>query len=253
MTTREQILQQAYLRGFEKGAQAAGMNRDALLEYLWNAENAARVGYDKTTGLWKPYDDNGHPAIGPGVHVKGSIPKQDTYTQAELDRYVQQSIDEHTVRARKQYPTFDKLHPQAQKALFDMEYKGIHAPNMYAAFKANDPAAALRENRTYVTIDGNRRENTRRDTLRRGFIDRWAASRGAAPAAPTPAPAPQTQQPATVPSVSDRTSYTVQPGETLGGIAKSRGVTPGYLQQYNPTITDPNRIRAGQNIVVPTP
>ena len=118
-----------------------------------------------------------------------------------------------------------KQHAGDVDALLNAGFRN-HAGNNYAS--AADYAEKVRKQRAYITN---------------------GAWRTTSPAAPTP----QTQQPATAPSVSDRTYYTVQPGETLGRIAKRLGVTVNYLLQYNPTITDPNRIRAGQNIVVPTP
>ncbi len=49
--------------------------------------------------------------------------------------------------------------------------------------------------------------------------------------------------------VSSAASYTVQPGDTLGAIAAQFGVTPEALAAAN-GITDPNRITAGQVLVV---
>ena len=242
-------LKQAYAHGFAgvlvKAAQASGMNRDALLKHLWYAENAGRTGYNEDTGLWTTYSDNGHPAFGPGVRVQDDIPLQDTYTPEEVARYTQQAIDTHKGRARRRYDGFDALHPQAQKALFDMEYAGIPAPNMYDAFRAKDPEAAYRENLTYTTTDGVRSENKRRDALRRVFIDNWAKSLGNSASTPTTS-TPSTAGPA-------HKTYTVAPGDTFSGIAASRGLTSDALHQHNPSITDINRIQAGQRITVPKP
>ena len=60
------------------------------------------------------------------------------------------------------------------------------------------------------------------------------------PPAPAPAPAPAT--PAT---------YTVQPGDTMGGIADSFGVSLDALEAANPQIPDPNWISVGQVINLP--
>ncbi|HEX5706221.1 MAG TPA: LysM peptidoglycan-binding domain-containing protein [Pyrinomonadaceae bacterium] len=45
--------------------------------------------------------------------------------------------------------------------------------------------------------------------------------------------------------------HTVRRGETLSGIAARYGVTVADLQRANPRITNPDRIRAGQSIVIP--
>jgi LysM repeat protein len=47
-------------------------------------------------------------------------------------------------------------------------------------------------------------------------------------------------------------TYVVKPGDTLSKIAKSNGVTLAQLLQANPQIKDPNKIRVGQSINVPT-
>jgi len=46
-------------------------------------------------------------------------------------------------------------------------------------------------------------------------------------------------------------SYTVFPGDTLSELAIQFGVPVSTLMQYNPAITDPNQIYAGQAIFVP--
>lgn len=47
--------------------------------------------------------------------------------------------------------------------------------------------------------------------------------------------------------------YIVQPGDTFKGIAARFGTTAAVLRQLNPTITNPDNIRAGQRIIVPIP
>jgi LysM repeat protein len=49
------------------------------------------------------------------------------------------------------------------------------------------------------------------------------------------------------------TSYVVQPGETLNSIADRFGVTLQAVLFANPSITDANRIEAGQVILIPPP
>ena len=71
----------------------------------------------------------------------------------------------------------------------------------------------------------------------------WA---GSSPYAP-PAGAPPTETP--VPGTT--TTYVVQPGDTLGGIALLYGIPLGTLLAMNPQITNPNAIQPGQLIYVP--
>jgi LysM repeat protein len=71
------------------------------------------------------------------------------------------------------------------------------------------------------------------------------------PATPIPTPTPvitPTPEP-------DPTSqlYRVRSGDTLLSIAQRFGLTLGQLMAANPSITDPNRIRVGQVIVIPPP
>ncbi len=46
-------------------------------------------------------------------------------------------------------------------------------------------------------------------------------------------------------------TYTVQPGDTLSGIAEKFGVSLQALEAANPQIQDPNRIFPGQVITIP--
>ena len=47
-------------------------------------------------------------------------------------------------------------------------------------------------------------------------------------------------------------TYTVRWGDTLGGIARRAGVPLGVLVQAN-GLKDPNRLREGQVLTIPTP
>src|SRR5262245_54435752 len=47
-------------------------------------------------------------------------------------------------------------------------------------------------------------------------------------------------------------SYTIQPGDTMGGIAARNSTTVNELMRLNPWITNPDRIQAGWTIQVPS-
>ncbi len=62
---------------------------------------------------------------------------------------------------------------------------------------------------------------------------------GSAGPTPTPGPTP--------------TAYVVAPGDTLSGIAQKFGLTLEALQAANPQITDVNKIKVGDEIIIPVP
>jgi LysM repeat protein len=62
-----------------------------------------------------------------------------------------------------------------------------------------------------------------------------------ASAEPTPIPVPTPQ------------IYTIKAGDALARIARKFGLTLDQLLAANPAIKDPNRIRVGDKIVIPTP
>jgi LysM repeat protein len=59
--------------------------------------------------------------------------------------------------------------------------------------------------------------------------------------APTPTPAPTSQ------------TYVIVQGDNLNAIAQRYGLTVGQLLAANPDITDPDRIRVGQTLIIPPP
>ncbi len=76
------------------------------------------------------------------------------------------------------------------------------------------------------------------------------AAPAAAPSAPAVKPAAAVPAPAKESRPTGGGEYIVQPGDTLGAIAKRCGVTQAELIEAN-QITNPNRIRAGQKLVLP--
>lgn len=67
-------------------------------------------------------------------------------------------------------------------------------------------------------------------------------------AEPTPAPTPApTPEPSPTPRV-----YVVKPNDTLSGIAAKFGISSEALLAANPAVTDPDRIKIGDELVVPT-
>lgn len=77
------------------------------------------------------------------------------------------------------------------------------------------------------------------------------------PPTPTPLPAPElvivtvtASSPTGQETPRPETSYVVQDGDTLSGIASSFGVTEDDLMEAN-GITDPNRLFAGQELRIP--
>ncbi|MEE2970344.1 MAG: LysM domain-containing protein, partial [Pseudomonadota bacterium] len=55
-----------------------------------------------------------------------------------------------------------------------------------------------------------------------------------------------------LPAGADLKRISVQSGDTLGKIAKDHNLDPDALEKANPKITDPDNLRAGQTIVIPS-
>lgn len=95
-----------------------------------------------------------------------------------------------------------------------------------------------------VTVNALREANAlRSDQIQIGqvlVIPGATAPAAGAPAAPTPPP----------PSAPAASTYRVQGGDTLGAIAARFGVSVADLQQAN-GISDPRRLRVGQDLVIP--
>jgi peptidoglycan DL-endopeptidase LytF len=71
----------------------------------------------------------------------------------------------------------------------------------------------------------------------------------------TAAPATAVTRPATTVTTTvlqPGSDYTVEPGDTISGIAKKTGVTVAAILAAN-NLTDPNRITAGQTLRIPAP
>lgn len=82
-----------------------------------------------------------------------------------------------------------------------------------------------------------------------------SASAPPPPAEPMPvAPMPYEPMPAPASSSAPGATYTVQKGDTLYGIARrvyGDGKKVKDILAANPSITDPNKIRVGQQLVLP--
>lgn len=90
-----------------------------------------------------------------------------------------------------------------------------------------------------------------------------AADRSSSPSEATPGPQPQSVSPSQLAAVRDEATtlegkpdsvsavvHTVEPGDTLYGIARNYRVSPKALIELN-QITDPGRIRLGQSLKIP--
>ena len=76
-----------------------------------------------------------------------------------------------------------------------------------------------------------------------------------ATSSPPPTPRPTTAlraSPTPSPSPSE-TIYVVKKGDTLWAIAKKFNVTLAALQEANPEITDPTKLRVGTQLRIPSP
>lgn len=69
---------------------------------------------------------------------------------------------------------------------------------------------------------------------------------------PTPPSPPIARTATPTPAVTTR-RYVVKSGDNLRALAQRFGLTVGQLLAANPTITDPNKIRVGQVLVIPPP
>ena len=128
-------------------------NMDAYTRHLWNAENAAKKGYNPASDTWTPYDDKGVPAVGPGIRV----PAYRNYSGQELSSLKGEALQEHLRRARARYPTFDNLTPAQQAVLMDYTWMGVNAPEFYNLSRTGaDPTPE-------ITLKNERRQALMRD------------------------------------------------------------------------------------------
>lgn len=114
---------------------------------------------------------------------------------------------------------------------------------------SSKPSASKPKGQTGFDKKGNRVSVNAKSAVSFGNVRGGATSttRPTAPApssfSPAPAPAPAVGQPAAQPS-----SYQIQSGDTLGGIASRYGTSVQSLMSQNPSITNPNLIRAGASL-----
>lgn len=110
-------------------------DRVTYKQHLWNAENAAKVGYDESTDMWDVYDDNGEPARGPGIRTFGN---NDPISGKEMESEVDAAIDQHLERAVSIFPRFYELNPKEQMVVLDQVYMGLKPYKFYKAALEGD-------------------------------------------------------------------------------------------------------------------
>jgi len=203
--------------------------QEQMLKHLWNAENNIRDGYNPQSGTWTTYDDNGTPAVGPGVRVPGK--QGQTWTDQQVQELAITSMQEHLERTRRRYPQFDTLPMHYQMGLVDATYNSVRTPLMYQAMLDGDHRRVLGENSTHWTDKhGVRQPHTRRDGLRQELM----APPGGVPALPTPQPTPT---PTPVPTPAPAVAPAATPAPTGPTMAPGPGVPApaGYM----PTTDNP--------------
>lgn len=196
MTKREQLLTEAYRRGFEKGAQEASAEPTWLSgfsERLQNRENAGRTGYDPITNVWRTYPDINRggprrPAIGPGIVV----PEGTTMTDQALRARKRQEVLANWRKTQRLYPGVENETPHAQQLMTDITYSGAGKyPKLWDAIQRRDAQRAAKEYHISVTPPGQpTRPNTRRNELNYNeyvspMTNSWGRAVAPAPAAAT--------------------------------------------------------------------
>ena len=152
----------------------------AYINKLWSMENAAKVGFDKKTGMWvgnAAPEKGGKVDYGPGLKLPY---KQGGYTQAEIDKALTNKLSsiESTLRTNVQKlgKNYDSLSEAQKKLLVDYSYNTGNAFKVFPKFSkavvdgdVNGMNAEYK--RTWVDKSGKKQELTARNDWAKSIID----------------------------------------------------------------------------------
>ena len=152
----------------------------AYINKLWSMENAAKVGFDKKTGMWvgnAAPEKGGKVDYGPGLKLPY---KQGGYTQAEIDKALTDKLSsiESTLRTNVQKlgKNYDSLSEAQKKLLVDYSYNTGNAFRVFPKFSkavvdgdVNGMNAEYK--RTWVDKSGKKQELTARNDWAKSIID----------------------------------------------------------------------------------
>lgn len=147
-----------------------------FVDYIKNAENAGRTGYNSSRKLWFPHTspEGGRKTIGYGYKLKGSDNFSGGISDKQANKLLTQQLGNFDQKMRKELGAdYGKLDDRRKGMLMDIMYntgssKGF--PKFIKALKKGDEAGMRSESKRYYKKNGIPTELTRRNKL---FIDQF--------------------------------------------------------------------------------
>ncbi|KRE99999.1 hypothetical protein ASG87_13510 [Frateuria sp. Soil773] len=216
-----------------KGGPASGFSISQNGVHMLEGFEGLRLdAYQDSVGVWTIGYGHTH-GVRPGQHI----------SQAQAEAYLKDDLGwaQDAVRRNVHVPITQNQFDALVSLTYNLGANGY--PGLLADLNRGDYAAAQNDFHDYVHAGGR---------VLQGLVNRRnqeAALFGSSAPGGVPAPAPA---PAPTPAPGNHGgSYTVQPGDTLSGIAQRQGVSLAALRAANPQISNANLIYPGQVIHLP--
>lgn len=220
-----------------KGAPASGMTI---------SENGVKMieGFEGFSAKAYPDPGTGGAPWTIGYGHTGGVKPGETMSQATAEQYLKQDLNtaENAVRQNVHVPLTQNQFDALVSLTYNLGPNGY--PSLLATLNRGDYAGAQKQFGDYVHAGGK---------VLPGLVNRRAKEAelfgSSAPAGSSGTPSQPSPPSSGKPTAGG--SYTVQPGDTLSGIAKRQGVSLSSLEAANPQLGNVNYIYPGEQIHLP--
>jgi GH24 family phage-related lysozyme (muramidase) len=205
------------------------------------------------------YSDKGQYSVGygTGMHIDGrKVTKGESVSRQQAHDMMVHHINSRIIPKASSTPVWGNMNDRQRGAFVSFLYNvGEHTigsklhPNFNAALKSGDVDAVFDHMQTYNKTTETDKNGNKIKVVNPGLVNRRQAERDFAYGGSASSTTNQSNNQNAAPvDAGSAEHHEVVSGDTIGGIAKKYGKSIQDIQNLNPNIKDPNKIKIGQKI-----